>query len=131
MTPPIVLDASVLIAATTPTDAHHSDARVLLRRGAMAVALLAHRITVAESAVGATRRGHDHVLRGICERLGIHVAGADDDEPWRLARLRADTGLPMPDCCVLDAAITHGAALATFDRRLAAAAVGHGVMVLA
>ncbi|MGO9955188.1 MAG: PIN domain-containing protein [Solirubrobacteraceae bacterium] len=44
-----------------------------------------------------------------------------------LARLRAETGLRMPDCCVLHAALTAGAqALATCDVRLARAAATKG-----
>jgi rRNA-processing protein FCF1 len=37
----------------------------------------------------------------------------------------------MPDCCVLLAAIGAGAAVATFDARLAAAAARAGVAVAA
>jgi len=125
----IVLDASVLIAAMTPSDPHHAKAREVLRAGARANALAAHRITVAESAVGAARSGQVQVLRANYARLGITMLGNDDDEPWRLARLRADTGLPMPDCCVLDAAIAHRATLGTFDQRLAVAAIAHGLVV--
>jgi predicted nucleic acid-binding protein len=54
-----------------------------------------------------------------------------DDAPVRLAMLRAGTGLKMPDCCVLLAAEqTHGA-LATFDYRLATAAIERGLVVRA
>ena len=79
--------------------------------------------------MGATRSGRADVLRASYERLGIVVLGADEEEPWRLARLRVQTALPLPDCCVLDAAIMHDAALGTFDQRLAAAAVRNGVDV--
>ena len=40
----------------------------------------------------------------------------------KLARLRTATGLKMPDCCVLLAAESTNARLATFDNRLRKAA---------
>ena len=45
----------------------------------------------------------------------------------RLAQLRAETGLQIPDYCVLDATLTMGAPLATLDQRLAALAEGRRV----
>jgi len=61
---------------------------------------------------------------------GITLAGRDDDEPLRLAELRAMTRLKLPDCCVLDAARTNEAKLATFDRPLATAARRLDVLVV-
>lgn len=122
-----VLDASVLIAAIHPADAHHADAVALLRREAITGVLVAHAMTIAESAVGAASGGRLPELRTAYDRMGIGTVAADEDEPWRLAQLRAATRLPMPDCCVLDAAASTGGHLATFDRRLAAAARDHDV----
>jgi predicted nucleic acid-binding protein len=48
----------------------------------------------------------------------------------RLAGLRASTGLKLPDCCALLVAEAQGAALATFDDRLARVARSRGVAVL-
>jgi len=46
----------------------------------------------------------------------------------QLARFRAETGLRMPDCCVLHAAVAVGAdALATRDERLSRAAAARGL----
>jgi len=119
---PMVLDASVLIAAMNPEDAHHVAASSLLRRGATQEGLLAHPITVAESAVGAAQHGRLQQLQDAYATLGLKVTVPDSDEPWRLAQHRAATRLPLPDCCVLDAAIRCGASLSTFDSRLAAVA---------
>lgn len=47
-------------------------------------------------------------------------AGARDTP--QLARLRADTGLKMPDCCVLLAAEHTAARVASFDEQLIKAA---------
>ena len=53
----MVLDAGVLIALMNPGDAHYADAVAVVRRGAVAGALVAHAMTVAESAVGAAEHG--------------------------------------------------------------------------
>ncbi len=126
----MVLDASVLIAAMNPSDAHHGAATSLLRRGAIREGLLAHPITVAESAVGAAQHGRLQQLQDAYAALALEVTVPDADEPWRLAECRSRTRLPLPDCCVLDAAIRSGASLSTFDSRLAAAARSADVPVV-
>jgi predicted nucleic acid-binding protein len=47
-----------------------------------------------------------------------------------LAELRVRTGLKLPDCCVLDVALQHRAAVATFDDRLARVARDLGLDVV-
>lgn len=127
----VVLDASVLIAALQPRDAHHAQARNLLRLGARGTTFIAHSLTLAESGVGAARNGHLAELRMQYRVLGIQLARADDEEPWRLAKLRASTRLPIPDCCVLDLAESTGSHLATFDEHLAGVARSRNVTVAA
>lgn len=129
MTASIVLDASVLIAAMSPSDAHHEAAVTVLRHGAAKGLLTAHRMTIAESAVGAARHGRGELLRCSYDRLAIAVLAGDEDEPWRLSRLRAHTRLPLPDCCVLDLALETHSDIATFDSRLGAAASDAGVRI--
>ena len=68
-------------------------------------------------------------MRDDLRAAGIAVAPHDDDQPLRLAELRATSGLKLPDCCVLDVALHHHASLATFDDALAAAARQRGVHV--
>jgi predicted nucleic acid-binding protein len=126
-----VLDASVLIAAMSLRDAHHGAAVRLLRAGAVQGALIAHPLTIAESVVGAAAAGRTEQLRKAYVGLGIHNPPDDLDQPWRWAQFRADTRLPLPDCCVLDTALTLGAQLATFDDALGAAARRYGVPVMA
>jgi len=126
----LVLDASVLIAAMSVGDAHHAEARGILREGARTQGLIAHTMTLAESAVGAVRTGREREIDIAFRVLGIRVSPSSDGESMRLARLRARTRLPLLDCCVLDAAIEAGAALATFDNRLGTAAYESGVSVV-
>ena len=124
----IVLDASVLIAHLNPADAHHVDATGLLL-SAQPGSLLVHSMTLAEVLVGGARIGRGAQMQADLLATGIQITPHDQDEPLRLAELRAKTGLKLPDCCVLDAAISNSASLATFDQALAAAAVRHGISV--
>lgn len=59
--------------------------------------------------------------------MGVQVTQVDDDQPWRLASLRASTGLGLPDCCVLDTARQTSSSVATFDARLVRRARDLGV----
>ena len=86
-------------------------------------------MTLAEVLVGGARTGRGAQMLADLLSTGIQVTLHDQDEPLRLAELRVTTGLKLPDCCVLDAAISNDASVATFDRALAAAAVRHGVSV--
>ena len=118
-----MLDASVLIAAMQPEDSHHGHAQRILRHHAVSEGILVHGVTLAESAVGAARAGHIDALQRACRRLGLTVLRPDDGEPWRVAVMRAETGLGLPDCFVLDAARRTQALLASFDARLNSSAV--------
>ncbi|WP_235653558.1 type II toxin-antitoxin system VapC family toxin [Mycolicibacter icosiumassiliensis] len=124
----IAVDASVLIAHLNPADAHHHAATEILLAGTPGD-MLVHTLTLAEVLVGGVRIGRGTSMRNDLQAAGITVASHDDDEPLRLAELRATTGLKLPDCCVLDVAIHHRASLATFDRALADVARKRGVPV--
>ncbi|HEX4588105.1 MAG TPA: type II toxin-antitoxin system VapC family toxin [Mycobacterium sp.] len=124
----IALDASVLIAHLNPTDQHHQAATAILLAGAPGQ-MLVHTVTLAEVLVGGVRIGQGASMRDDLRAAGIAVAPYDDDEPLRLAELRATSGLKLPDCCVLNVALHHNASLATFDDALAAAARQRGVRV--
>jgi toxin FitB len=124
----IVMDASVLIAHLNPADPHHEAATAILLAGTPGQ-MLVHTITLAEVLVGGVRVGHGASMRDDLRAAGIAVAPHDDDEPLRLAELRASSGLKLPDCCVLDVAIHHQATLATLDDALAAAAHKRGVAI--
>lgn len=122
-----VLDASVLIAHFDEADAHHARAGEILAR---AGALRASVVTLAEALVTPTRRGMLETARAGLARLGVDEVTLGEDAAVRLAELRAQTRLKLPDCCVLLAAQDAGAdTIATFDDRLAAAAQGLGLSV--
>jgi len=119
-----VLDASVLLAHLDDTDPHTEGARTIL---AEAEALAASTLTLGEVLVGAARAGRlDEQLAALAE-LEISEIPLERGAGAGLARLRAETGLRMPECCVLHAAGVTGAdAVATRDRRLARAAATRG-----
>lgn len=123
----IVVDASIVIALGQRADPHHESAYALLDSDER---FLIHPVTLAETLVGAARKGVAEQVRTTLTRdLGIEVYRPGDDEPLRVAHLRANTGLKLPDCYVLSTAREATADLATFDLRLARAAADVGVRI--
>ena len=125
----IALDASVLIAHLSPSDAHHAEATGILL-AASPGSMLVHPLTLAEVLVGGVRIGRGTAMRDDLQAAGVAVIPQDAEGPLRLAELRVSTGLKLPDCCVLDVALRHSAALATFDAALGSAAKRRGVALL-
>jgi predicted nucleic acid-binding protein len=122
----IVLDASVLIAHFAVADRHSSRAfEILDTEDELSV----HPLTLAEVLVKPAREDRAAIVLAQVDRLGVERIGAMADEPVALAQLRAQTGLRLPDCCVLVAAERTAAAVATFDARLAAVARERGLEV--
>lgn len=125
----IVLDANVLIAYLDADDRHHTAAEALLAR-AIDSDLGANPLTLAEVLVVPARDGRLGSVLSALHDLEVRELPFPADTPIRLARLRAVTGLRMPDCCVLLAAEEAGAQLASFDDRLAWTAADRGLPVL-
>jgi predicted nucleic acid-binding protein len=123
----IVLDASVLIAHLDGSDAQHERATMLLTDSA-GEPLKASLFTLAEVLVGPARARHLDRASAVLDLLHVAAQHLPEDAPRRLALLRAETNLKLPDCCVLLAAEQTDAAVATFDRRLAIAARERGLV---
>lgn len=126
----IVVDASVLIAQLDSDDAQHRLAVSVL----LAVAdeeLAASPLTLAEVLVGPARSGRLELATAMLRQLAISTVPLQADAPVRLAALRAETRLRVPDCCVLLAAEERLASVATFDRTLARAASSRGLRLVA
>ena len=117
----ITLDASMVIAHLHPRDPHHHAATAYLREHADEP-LLIHSLNLAEVLVGGVKAGRGQELLDDLHGVGLRVAERPDGEALRLAALRVETGLKLPDCCALHTALTSESTLATFDERLAAAA---------
>lgn len=127
----IVLDTSVLVAYLDSADVHHAAAVEVLSQ------LAPHpwgasQVTLAEVLVGPARAGEAQVVTAqrILDDLGVaELPLPGEHGALALARLKADTGLKLPDCCVLLAARERGASLASFDRRLCRAARDYSLAV--
>ena len=126
----IVLDACVLTAHFDAEDALHEDARNLLRSVADEAFGMSP-LTQAEVLVGPARAGRlDRAVAALAQ-LDVQTVAMETDAPMRLAMLRAETGLKLPDCCVLLAAEQAGEVqIATFDDQLYAVARQRGFAVL-
>lgn len=124
----IVLDASVLIAHLDDSDQHHPRAQGLLE-AISGEPWGASNITLAEALVTPARRGHLLEVETILVGLDVQEVPLGSAAAGRLAEMRAEVGLKLPDCCVLLAAQNNEAALATFDADLLAAAEKLGIGV--
>ncbi len=125
----IVVDASVLIAHLDANDALHARADGALTEAADEP-LASSVITLAEVLVGPAHRGRIEAARTALMQLGVEELSLGGDAPVRLATLRAETGLRLPDCCVLLAAQdTAAEMIITFDNALSSAAERLGIRV--
>ena len=125
----IAIDASVVVAHLDERDARHELAVERLLEAAEQ-RLAASPITIAEVLVGPARAGRLEAARAALRDLGLHEVPLAADAPVRLAALRADTNLKLPDCCVLLAAQDGPAgSILTFDERLGVEARGLGLTV--
>ncbi|HEX5526394.1 MAG TPA: type II toxin-antitoxin system VapC family toxin [Solirubrobacterales bacterium] len=113
----IVLDASVLIAHLDGSDRHHAKARSLLEANSVEP-LGASPITLAETLVSPARAGRLEDAKAALQRLAVLELPLGEGAPVRLAEMRAEVGLKMPDCCVLLAAQEHEGMVASFDAAL-------------
>lgn len=117
----IVLDASVLIALYASNDANHKWAisffkQTLDRELKMSV------LNFSECLVHPMRAGALQQFQDGIFGLGIQISGLDPESATELAKLRAKTGLRMPDVLVLHHSLTSNAALATTDQQLSRSA---------
>ena len=124
----ITLDASVIIAHFNTRDAHHEAAGELLASNQGG--FIMHSLALAEVLVTPARGRRLTAALQALSHLGVEEWCPEPGRARDLAELRTETGLKMPDVCVLDAALCTGTALATFDDRLAAGARSCGVRVL-
>jgi predicted nucleic acid-binding protein len=126
----IVLDASMLIAHLDERDALHARAEEMLERAA-SDPLGCSSVTLAEVLVGPARHGRLDSARTALAELEVAEIPLGPDAAVRLATMRADVGLKLPDCCVLVAAQDATArAIVTFDDALARAAERSGFETL-
>lgn len=125
----IVLDANVLIGYLDGADVHHVAAEALLV-AAVDDGFAVNALTLAEVLVAPARDGLLDAVTAVLRDLEVETLPFPAHMAVRLAQLRADTGLTMPDCGVLLSTEDAGARVASFDARLAQAAADRGLSVL-
>lgn len=124
----IILDAGVLIALQSVDDAHHAAVLDFIREHRERP-LAAGGVTVAESLVHAARDGYVEDLLEEYEILGVASFDVPGEAAGTIARVRAETGLRLPDALVLYACERERAELATTDAALARAAHARRIRV--
>jgi predicted nucleic acid-binding protein len=120
----IVCDASTLIALTDERDAHNERA---IEVALADEPLVASVVNLAEALAGPDAERREAHLRDVA---GVESAEVPAEAAPCLGDLRRQTKLKMPDCIALELAERGGRRLATFDRRLKAAAIARGLRVL-
>ncbi len=125
----MVLDASVLIAYLDSDDVHHARAETLLRRE-IDDDFAANTVTLAEVLVAPARAQRLDAAREALKDVEVRELPFATDSAAKLAQLRATTNLTMPDCCVVHAAEEVSARVASFDARLAEAAISRNLVVV-
>jgi predicted nucleic acid-binding protein len=125
----VVLDASALIALYDGKDAHHVWAVDMFIQTVDA-SLQMHPLTFAEVLVHPSRSGNlELFLEGI-EGLDIEIPIMTNEHSLKLASIRHETGIRMPDAAVIELAVRTGAALATANANLARVAKKQGIGVM-
>jgi len=124
----LVLDASVLIALYNDKDAHHEWAVDLMFQSPAETFHMSS-MNLAEVAVQPTRLGIEEKFYQGISGLNIKVSGLDTDAGVELARIRATTNVPLPDCCAIQLVLEKEASLATCDKTQAKAAKSLGIEV--
>lgn len=124
----IVLDAGVLIGLLDSTDSHHTWARSLLTQTLDSDWAMSA-LTMAEVMVHPARAGKLDAFETGVAGLNIQVHELPPESAHELAKLRAQSGLKMPDVIVLQLAKKLGGEVATTDTSLAQCAANHGIRV--
>ncbi|HVD39013.1 MAG TPA: type II toxin-antitoxin system VapC family toxin [Solirubrobacterales bacterium] len=125
----IVFDANVLIAHLNDSDRHHIRAQSLLEAN-NGESWGASSVTLAEVLVYPVHAGRLAEAEATLVGLDVQEVPLGSGASGRLAEMRVEVGLKMPDCCALLAAQNNEAALATFDARLISAAEKLGIAVV-
>ena len=86
---------------------------------------MVHPVTLAEVLVHPARHCTESAVLNTLISIGMRESQMRVDAV-ALARLRAESGLKMPDCLVLATAIWHGTDVLTFDAQLKSVANAKG-----
>ena len=123
-----MLDTGILIAFANPDDAQHRGAtRFLVEFSSEPFSVTS--LTLAEALIHPVRADIVGGMVKAIATLELYVEDLREQDAVPLARVRAATGLKMPDALVIHTAERHGGSVATTDARLAAVADSRGLVV--
>jgi predicted nucleic acid-binding protein len=121
----MLLDSSAFIAFMNPSD-QHNPAAVRFISSAPSVEI--HEVSLAESLVQAYESGAASHVLAVIEGLQATVVNSSGLEgAVRIAGIRDRTGLPLPDCYVLDSAEQLDISVLSFDSKMNKAALKMGL----
>lgn len=124
----VVLDASALIALVSSKDPHHDWALNMFRDTA-GFGLQMTVLTQAEVLVHPSRAGRLEKFLKLIRGLGLEITPIEEVDASKLASIRSNTNLKMPDVVVLHQAMKVNGSIATTDQQLAKVAKSKGVGV--
>jgi predicted nucleic acid-binding protein len=124
----VVLDASALIALVSSKDPHHNWALEMFRDTA-SFELQMSALTQAEVLVHPARAGKLEKFLKLIRELGLEITPIEEADASKLASIRSNTNLKMPDVVVLHQAMKVTGSIATTDQQLAKVAKSTGVGV--
>lgn len=124
----VVLDASALIALVSSKDPHHNWALEMFRDTA-SFELQMSALTQAEVLVHPARAGKLEKFLLLIRGLGLEITPIEEADASKLASIRSNTNLKMPDAVVLHQALKVKGSIATTDNKLAQVAKAKGLGV--
>ena len=124
----VVLDASALIALVSSQDPHHNWALEMFRDTA-SFELQMSALTQAEVLVHPARAGKLEKFLKLIRGLGLEITPIEEADASKLASIRLNTNLKMPDAVVLHEAMKVNGSIATTDNNLAKVAKAQGLGV--
>lgn len=124
----VVLDASALIALVSSQDPHHNWALEMFRDTA-SFELQMSALTQAEVLVHPARAGKLEKFLLLIRGLGLEITPIEEADASKLASIRSNTNLKMPDAVVLHQALKVKGSIATTDNKLAQVAKAKGLGV--
>jgi predicted nucleic acid-binding protein len=117
----VLLDSSFLIALFTQKDIHHQSA---VEADSGQSKLIASTITLSEVMAGAFSAKIDTLVEPLLARTISEFIAVDQAIARESGRIRAESGLKLPDAIICATARLHKAELWTFDAKLAKATPG-------
>ncbi|MEI6407624.1 MAG: PIN domain-containing protein [Actinomycetes bacterium] len=120
----VILDSSVLVAANYSQDKHHSLVSKYLSESPKENQYFISCISLAESLVHATRKGHGEEMKNLIVNSVAEVFEVELEIAVFGSQIRAQTNLLLPDSLISATAQIRGCILWTLDKKLASVHAG-------